>query len=219
MSVLNLNKKTFNNFVDNERSQIYDPDIIIESDLSLINQNEIVGIKPRNIYEIPSEISKIDIFFKFEEICATVDTFILLLDKDSKVSKDEDVIFYNQLSNLNKSVLMYGESDIDEKWTDIFQIDFSKIEDRVNEILIVCSIYEKNKTFKEIKSILCQIKSVGKVLFNYKMNEPSSFENNKGIILFSIKRKDNYWQLSEKLVAYENGIDHILNLYLKYYID
>ena len=172
-----------------------------------------IGIKYLEKFIFSSEIESINIFCKGDNRNCSIDYSILLLENNGKIGKYEDFIFYNQHSNSNRSVFLFGEYDIDEEWDNIFHINFSKMDKRIEEIILVCSIYEENKTFKNANLLECKAEANGKTVFCCKVNYPEFFEDCNALILLSLKRSESSWLLSHYGTAFKGGLASILNSY------
>lgn len=123
------------------------------------------------------------------------------LNEQEKLVDEDHMIFYNQLSNPNKAIVLQQAND---KQT--FSIDLDKLSNTIQKLTFV--ITYDDKPLKELaKKITCDSKD-----FNFSIDS-SEFKQEKAVMFCEIYKKENQWRYNAFAQGFNAGLPAVLALY------
>lgn len=152
-----------------------------------------------------------------------LDVSAFLLNKQKKLSFDENFIFYNNKESKNGSVRVTKDNIVGNKSDDeeLVLIDLNNIPINVEAISIVASIHEledEDYYFKDIKNSNLKISKSGdefdlsgKMMFKFDLEK--EFGNEKAIIALEIVRNGEEWEYLPKSKGFKGGLIDIIRYY------
>ncbi len=141
-----------------------------------------------------------------------IDTSIMLLSDNGKLEKEEDFVFYNNLSSPN------GEVKIQNKALDNYkksiEVNLDKVEKNISRIMFILTIEsgdELNRRFNKVKNISANLIDLSKnSLLEYKVDD---LNQETAIIVFEIYKHNNEWKLQATGNGFNSGLSALLNQY------
>ena len=168
-----------------------------------------------NEIEIKPQELNLGVFVRAESNHCDYDLSALLFNDKSKIEEVDNLIFYNNQSNNNKSIYLEKES---EEWEEIIYIKLNQIDKSVFKILIIISIYDEKIPFNGyLKNLELSIKVGGidsESLFRVIIPDFNNYGNANVYIPFYFERKGDKWfvQLKDEQV-FSTGLVGLLNYY------
>jgi tellurium resistance protein TerD len=147
-----------------------------------------------------------------------LDVSVLLLNDDGELSRDENFIFYGNLSDPSGAVTSSGDNrtgegeGYDEKCT----IKLVSVPKDVQSIVIIVSIdqyKERNQNFGQIINAKCDVLNGdnNKKLISYDLTEDMS--TGTGVVVCQFEREDGSWRFIALGSSVKGGLPEILKRY------
>ncbi len=149
-----------------------------------------------------------------------LDASAFLLGENGKLNRDEDFIFYNNLTSRNDAVVhtgdnLTGDGDGDDE---VIFIDFSKIPSDVKKIAIVVTIHDaeaRRQNFGQVSNAYIRIAKradefdeVGEPVLKFDLEEEFSIET--ALVVAEIYQKDGEWKFNAVAAGYQGGLEAII---------
>lgn len=133
-----------------------------------------------------------------------IDSSALLLSQSGKMEKEEDFVFYNNLSSTCGGVTLENTTN-DKK----FKIDLNKISNQVSRILFVLTI--DNANFGQVKNISANLSdNSNNILLNFNIEDMTK---ETAIILLEIYNHNGEWKLQATGNGFNSGLSAIIEQY------
>lgn len=145
-----------------------------------------------------------------------LDATAFMLCKNGKVRKDEDFIFYGNLSSTDGSVTHMGDSLSGNSGGDdeVLIIDFSKVPSYVEKIAIAVSIYDadnRKQNFGQVSNAYVRVAEmsdsndeIGVEALRYDLKEDFSVET--ALVVCELYRDGNVWKFNAVGAGYQGGL-------------
>lgn len=152
-----------------------------------------------------------------------LDVSAFLLNKDKKLDRDENFIFYNNKISEDDSVIYTSDNTTGNKVDDeeLIVVNLNKVTSEIERISIVASIHEvddEDYYFKDIKNSNLKISKSGdefdlsgKMMFKFDLEK--EFGNEKAIIALEIVRNGEEWEYIPKSKGFKGGLIDIIRYY------
>ncbi|ARC86551.1 terD domain protein [Clostridium argentinense CDC 2741] len=141
-----------------------------------------------------------------------LDAAAFLLLSNGRVSKDEDFVFYNNLSHESGSVLHMGDNLTGDGEGDDEQItiDLSKIPSNIEKIAFTVTIHEadiRRQNFGQVSNAFVRIvdASTEKELLKYDLGEDFSVET--ALVVAEIYRYNGEWKFNAVGSGFQGGLE------------
>ena len=147
-----------------------------------------------------------------------LDACVFLLGANGKVLKDEDFIFYNNLSARNGAVVHTGDNRTGEGEGDdeSIHIDLTKIDPRATQIVFVVTIHkadERRQNFGQVHNSFIRVynTATGEEILKYELEEDFSVET--AVEFGRIYKRNGAWKFEAIGVGQKGGLAEYLNKY------
>ncbi len=152
-----------------------------------------------------------------------LDACVFLLGADGKVIKDEDFVFYNNLSARNGAVVHKGDNRTGEGDGDdeTILIDFSKIPQEIEKIAITVTIFDaqqKNQNFGQVSNSYVRVLKIdnpddqgGEEVLRFDLVEEYSIET--ALVVCEIYRYNGDWKFNAVAAGYQGGLEALCRSY------
>lgn len=152
-----------------------------------------------------------------------LDACVFLLGANGKVLKDEDFIFYNNLSARNGAVVHTGDNrtgagDGDDE---AIIIDFSKIPAEIEKIAVTVTIFDaeqKHQNFGQVSNSYVRVLKVdnaddvnGEEVLRFDLVEEFSIET--ALVVCEIYRYNGDWKFNAVAAGYQGGLEALCRSY------
>lgn len=140
-----------------------------------------------------------------------IDTSILLLGNSGKLEKEENFIFYNNLTSPCGGVKIDNVSKAGYKKT--ITLDLSKISNDVSRIMFILTIDNGdtlNQRFENVKNISATILENSNSILDYKIED---LTKETALILVEIYKHNNEWKIQATGNGFNSGLAAILEQY------
>lgn len=146
-----------------------------------------------------------------------LDAAAFLLGENGKVNRDEDFIFYNNLSSRNEAVIHTGDNLTGEGEGDdeVILIDFSKMPDDIKKIAITVTIHEaaaRKQNFGQVSNAYVRVAKrsseddmKGEDTLRFDLVEDFSIET--AIVVCEIYKNGNDWKFNAVAAGYQGGLE------------
>ncbi|MGN0606910.1 MAG: TerD family protein [Oscillospiraceae bacterium] len=146
-----------------------------------------------------------------------LDAAAFLLGENGKVNRDEDFIFYNNLSSRNEAVIHTGDNLTGEGEGDdeVILIDFSKMPDDIKKIAITVTIHEaaaRKQNFGQVSNAYVRVAKrsseddmKGEDALRFDLVEDFSIET--AIVVCEIYKNGNDWKFNAVAAGYQGGLE------------
>ncbi len=152
-----------------------------------------------------------------------LDACVFLLGANGKVLRDEDFIFYNNLSARDGAVVHKGDNRTGEGEGDdetIF-IDFSKVPAEIEKIAVTVTIFDaeqKNQNFGQVSNSYVHVMKVdspddagGEEVLRFDLVEEFSIET--ALVVCEIYRYNGDWKFNAVAAGYQGGLEALCRSY------
>ncbi len=152
-----------------------------------------------------------------------LDACVFLLGADGKVIKDEDFVFYNNLSARNGAVVHNGDNRTGEGDGDdeTILIDFSKVPQEIEKIAITVTIFDaqqKNQNFGQVSNSYVRVLKIdnpddqgGEEVLRFDLVEEFSIET--ALVVCEIYRYNGDWKFNAVAAGYQGGLEALCRSY------
>ena len=152
-----------------------------------------------------------------------LDASAFLLGENGKVLKDDDFIFYNNLTGYDGAVThtgdnLTGEGDGDDE---IIVVDFRKIPPKIAKIAITVTIHDavfRGQNFGQVSNAYIRVArmahesdSVGQEVLRFNLMEDFSVET--AVVVCEIYRHGSDWKFNAIGSGYQNGLKALCQNY------
>lgn len=149
-----------------------------------------------------------------------LDASAFLLGENGKLMRDEDFVFYNNLSGRDGAVVHTGDNltgagDGDDE---VIYIDFTKIPSDVKKIAIVVTIHDaeaRRQNFGQVSNAYIRIAKrsdefdeVGEPVLKFDLEEEFSIET--ALVVAEIYEKNGEWKFNAVAAGYQGGLEAII---------
>lgn len=152
-----------------------------------------------------------------------LDACVFLLGANGKVLRDEDFIFYNNLSARDGAVVHKGDNRTGEGEGDdetIF-IDFAKVPAEIEKIAVTVTIFDaeqKNQNFGQVSNSYVHVVKVdspddqgGEEVLRFDLVEEFSIET--ALVVCEIYRYNGDWKFNAVAAGYQGGLEALCRSY------
>lgn len=152
-----------------------------------------------------------------------LDACVFLLGANGKVLKDEDFIFYNNLSARNGAVVHTGDNRTGEGEGDdeTIIIDFSKIPAEIEKIAVTVTIFDaeqKHQNFGQVSNSYVRVLKIdtpddvgGEEVLRFDLVEEFSIET--ALVVCEIYRYNGDWKFNAVAAGYQGGLEALCRAY------
>ena len=152
-----------------------------------------------------------------------LDAAAFLLGENGKVLRDEDFVFYNNLSGRNDAVVHTGDNltGAGEGDDEVILIDFTKVPDEIKKIAITVTIHEaaqREQNFGQVSNAYVRVARrsnendmIGIEELKYDLMEEFSIET--AIVVCEIYRYGNEWKFNAVGSGYQGGLEALCTNY------
>ncbi len=152
-----------------------------------------------------------------------LDACVFLLGANGKVLKDEDFIFYNNLSARDGAVTHTGDNRTGEGDGDdeTILIDFSKIPAEIEKIAVTVTIFDaeqKHQNFGQVSNSYVRVVKIdspddvgGEEVLRFDLVEEFSIET--ALVVCEIYRYNGDWKFNAVAAGYQGGLEALCRSY------
>ncbi len=147
-----------------------------------------------------------------------LDASIFMLGSNGKIPNEKYFVFYNNSQSPDGSVKHEGDSRTGEGVGDdeTIQIDLSKVDPSVEEIVFVVTIHEaeqRKQNFGQVRNSFIRIydNATEKQIAKYELDEDASAET--AIEFGKLYRKDGDWRFQAVGAGYKSGLQSFVERY------
>ena len=133
---------------------------------------------------------------------ANVDLVALLVGPDKRVRSDADMIFYNQTSTPDGSVVHAGKVSGDGKGSDDVSVDIESLEPGIDGLTVAASL--EGATFGELAALNWSlVLDTGEVAMSY---EVAGLTTERALVLGELYRRNGTWRVRAVGQGWEGGL-------------
>lgn len=152
-----------------------------------------------------------------------LDACVFLLGANGKVLRDEDFIFYNNLSARDGAVVHMGDNRTGEGEGDdeTILIDFSKLPAEIEKMAVTVTIFDaekKNQNFGQVSNSYVHVVKVdspddqgGEEVLRFDLVEEFSIET--ALVVCEIYRYNGDWKFNAVAAGYQGGLEALCRSY------
>ncbi len=152
-----------------------------------------------------------------------LDACVFLLGANGKVIKDEDFVFYNNLSARDGAVVHKGDNRTGEGAGDdeTIIIDFSKVPQEIEKIAVTVTIFDaqqKNQNFGQVSNSYVRVLKIdspddqgGEEVLRFDLVEEFSIET--ALVVCEIYRYNGDWKFNAVAAGYQGGLEALCRSY------
>lgn len=152
-----------------------------------------------------------------------LDACVFLLGANGKVLKDEDFVFYNNLSARDGAVVHTGDNRTGDGDGDdeAIIIDFSKIPAEIDKIAVTVTIFDaeqKHQNFGQVSNSYVRVVKVdnaddvnGEEVLRFDLVEEFSIET--ALVVCEIYRYNGDWKFNAVAAGYQGGLEALCRAY------
>ncbi len=152
-----------------------------------------------------------------------LDACVFLLGANGKVIRDEDFVFYNNLSARDGAVVHKGDNRTGEGEGDdeTILIDFSKVPQEIEKIAITVTIFDaqqKNQNFGQVSNSYVRVLKIdspddqgGEEVLRFDLVEEFSIET--ALVVCEIYRYNGDWKFNAVAAGYQGGLEALCRSY------
>lgn len=152
-----------------------------------------------------------------------LDACVFLLGANGKVLRDEDFVFYNNLSARDGAVVHTGDNRTGEGDGDdeAIIIDFTKIPQEIQKIAVTVTIFEagqRNQNFGQVSNSYVRVVKIdnpddtnGEEALRFDLVEEFSIET--ALVVCEIYRYNGEWKFNAVASGYQGGLEALCRNY------
>ncbi len=152
-----------------------------------------------------------------------LDACVFLLGANGKVLRDEDFVFYNNLSARDGAVVHTGDNRTGEGDGDdeAIIIDFTKIPQEIQKIAVTVTIFEagqRNQNFGQVSNSYVRVVKIdnpddtnGEEALRFDLVEEFSIET--ALVVCEIYRYNGEWKFNAVAAGYQGGLEALCKNY------
>ena len=152
-----------------------------------------------------------------------LDACVFLLGANGKVLRDEDFVFYNNLSARDGAVVHTGDNRTGEGEGDdeAIIIDFTKIPQEIQKIAVTVTIFEaaqRNQNFGQVSNSYVRVVKIdnpddenGEEELRFDLVEEFSIET--ALVVCEIYRHNGEWKFNAVTSGYQGGLEALCRSY------
>ena len=153
-----------------------------------------------------------------------LDASVFMLDKNGKLQRDEDFIFYNKLRSRNDAVIHTGDNLTGEgegEDDEVILIDFSKIPADIKKLAICVSIYDadvRRQNFGQVSNAYIRLARMadnfdreGETVLKFDLEEEFSIET--ALVVAEIYNQNGDWRFNAVASGYKGGLAAIVRAF------
>ena len=147
-----------------------------------------------------------------------LDAEAFLLGENGKVTRQEDFVFYGNLSHPSGSVIHQGDNltGIGEGDDEQIRVDLSKVPSNIARVAFTVTIYEadsRRQNFGQVQNAFIRIydETTGRELVRYDLGEDFSIET--ALIFGELYKNGNEWKFYAIGAGYQGGLAAICQSY------
>ena len=152
-----------------------------------------------------------------------LDACVFLLGANGKVLKDEDFVFYNNLTARNGAVVHTGDNRTGDGDGDdeAIIIDFSKVAAEVEKIAVTVTIFDaeiKHQNFGQVSNSYVRVLKIdnpddvnGEEVLRFDLVEEFSIET--ALVVCEIYRYNGDWKFNAVAAGYQGGLEALCRTY------
>ncbi len=171
-------------------------------------------LKKGEKYPIESSINKLDINIGWSAPANfDMDVSAFLLEGDGQVHQDSNMIFYNNPSSTDQSVIRLKPTLIQKEQ---FKVNLACVSKSIQKVAFVLTIHESahtKQTFQDISMVHLEIQNgdSNSSILSFSMNGP--FLNETALILFELYRHQNHWKINPVGSGFYGGLADVCKDY------
>ena len=152
-----------------------------------------------------------------------LDACVFLLGKNGKVLRDEDFVFYNNLTARNGAVVHTGDNRTGDAEGDdeAIIIDFTKIPEEIDKIAVTVTIFDadqKRQNFGQVSNSYVRVLKIdspddqnGEEVIHFDLVEEFSIET--ALVVCEIYRYNGDWKFNAVAAGYQGGLEALCRAY------
>ena len=152
-----------------------------------------------------------------------LDACVFLLGANGKVLKDEDFVFYNNLTARNGAVVHTGDNRTGDGDGDdeAIIIDFSKVPAEIEKIAVTVTIFNadiKHQNFGQVSNSYVRVVKIdnaddvnGEEVLRFDLVEEFSIET--ALVVCEIYRYNGDWKFNAVAAGYQGGLEALCRAY------
>jgi tellurium resistance protein TerD len=147
-----------------------------------------------------------------------LDASVFMLNANGKIPNEKYFVFYNNLQSPDGSVKHLGDSRTGEGTGDdeTVEIDLSKIETTVQEIVFIVTVHEadsRRQNFGQVRNSLIRIydQATNKEVAKYELEE--GFSRETALEFGRLYKKDGEWRFQAVGQGYNSGLQSFVDKY------
>lgn len=152
-----------------------------------------------------------------------LDACVFLLGKNGKVLKDEDFVFYNNLTARDGAVVHTGDNRTGDGDGDdeAIIIDFAKVPAEIEKIAVTVTIFDapqRNQNFGQVSNAYVRVLKVdnaddanGEEVLRFDLVEEFSIET--ALVVCEIYRYNGDWKFNAVAAGYQGGLEALCRSY------
>jgi len=151
-----------------------------------------------------------------------LDASAIMIDSRRLIPDEEFFVFYGNLDSPDKALHHTGDDptggNSEEGDDETIQVDITKIDNRINEILFVVTIHEaanRKQNFGQVRDSYIRIvnDADGSEIAKYELGEDFSIET--GVEFGRLYKKDSKWKFEASGIGYKEDLGFFLSKYFK----
>ncbi len=145
-----------------------------------------------------------------------LDASAFMLGKNKKLPDDSLLVFYNNERSGDGAVESSGDDTSGDDDGETLTVDFSRVDNRVNEILIVVTIHDcevRKQTFGQVRNSKIRIYDAinSEDICQYELDEDFSTET--ALEFGTLVRKGRSWEFEAIGSGFEGGLEYLVSKY------
>ena len=150
-----------------------------------------------------------------------LDASAFMLNASSKVTCDEDFVYYNNLRGRNDAVLHMGDNLVGGGDGEVIVIDFEKMPSNIEKIAVTVTIHEaakKNQSFGMVSNAYVRVAKLadesdenGIQLLRFDLEQ--EFSSETSVVVCELYRKNGHWRFNAVAGGVAGGLDALCGMY------
>lgn len=150
-----------------------------------------------------------------------LDASAFMLDASSKVTCDEDFVFYNNLHGRNDAVVHMGDNLVGGGDGEVIIIDFEKMPSNIERIAVTVTIHEaaeKHQNFGMVSNAYVRVAKLtdesdekGIQLLRFDLEQ--EFSSETSVVVCELYRKNGRWRFNAVAGGISGGLDALCGMY------
>jgi tellurium resistance protein TerD len=148
-----------------------------------------------------------------------LDASVFMIDESGKVPAEKFFVFYNNTTSEDGAVVHHGDNRTGEGEGDdeVIEVDLSKVDERIVEILFVVTIYEaeeRKQNFGQVSNSYIRIVNMENdtEFAKYELDEDFSVET--AVEFGKLYKKNGEWKFQAIGTGYKSGLQAFVDKYI-----